>query len=189
MLNTQKPEPAASGNGSTLDLLRLVNERLEYDHITGIFTTKRFTRADGRTYHRKGQAGCLTPDGYVTLGIDGKIYYAHRIALLLKNGRLPPEYSDHINGIGHDNRWVNLREATAEQNATNRRRSIVNTSGEVGITIRNYGVTIKYEVTVYVYRRYVYVGAFASMREAIEMRRAAEVAYYGENAPVRELAA
>jgi len=96
-----------------ITLLRL-QELLGYDPVTGIFTWRR-TRRRG-----SGAAGCLCKThGYVNIGIDGRVYRAHRLAWLYVTGEWPKAHIDHINCLRHDNRWANLREATISQNKAN----------------------------------------------------------------------
>jgi hypothetical protein len=49
--------------------------------------------------------------------------FAHRVAFKIMTGRDPSEQIDHVNGVGSDNKWVNLREATQVQNMRNQFRS------------------------------------------------------------------
>ena len=51
-------------------------------------------------------------------------------------GQEPPRCIDHINGDGCDNRWANIREATAKQNCHNRAMPVTNTSGYKGVTFK-----------------------------------------------------
>lgn len=76
----------------------------------------------------------------------------------------PPEdmFIDHINHITYDNRKENLRVCTASQNEINKRRK--------GYTIRKNG---KYEVSLRISGKYIYVGRFNTEEEAIVARRAA----------------
>lgn len=106
-----------------------LHELFFYNADTGIFTNKS-NRFIGK------QAGTLQKRGYSTIGIDGKRYYAHRLAWLYKNGELPSNEIDHINGVKSDNRIDNLRLATRSQNASNRPIQSNNTSGHIGITWR-----------------------------------------------------
>jgi hypothetical protein len=68
---------------------------------------------------RGGEAGCGKSHGYRTVGIDGKLYMAHRVVWLHVHGRWPTHHIDHINGDRLDNRIANLREATNAQNMQN----------------------------------------------------------------------
>ena len=65
------------------------------------------------------RAGTLQKTGYRTIGIDGKIYLAHRIIFLYHNGYVP-EYLDHIDGNKINNDINNLRATTKSQNAMNK---------------------------------------------------------------------
>jgi hypothetical protein len=75
--------------------------------------------AEGKGRIKKKAAGTVVKAGYIGIMIDGKRYYAHRIAWALHHGEHPVDQLDHINGIKIDNRIVNLREATNSQNGKN----------------------------------------------------------------------
>lgn len=68
-------------------------------------------------------AGCIS-DGEVVVNIriNGKQigFRAHRIAWAIEIGAWPENDVDHENGNPHDNRWVNLREASVAENNSNR---------------------------------------------------------------------
>lgn len=64
--------------------------------------------------------GYVAPNGYVVVRYAGNNYSAHRLAWLYMTGAWPKQV-DHKNHIKSDNRWENLREATASQNAFNRK--------------------------------------------------------------------
>lgn len=72
-----------------------------------------------------GCGGCLDSSGYLVFGVTdgGKSYRikAHRIAFALYHGNTDFRRVDHENHVRSDNRKANLREATAGQNAANRR--------------------------------------------------------------------
>ena len=80
--------------------------------------------------------GCITKEGYISLGINGKRYLAHRVIFLHVFGFLP-KMIDHVNGVGVDNRLCNLRECTAKQNQRNRKLSKNNKSGVKGVHFDN----------------------------------------------------
>jgi len=65
-------------------------------------------------------AKCKDRDGYVVIGINKKVYRAHRLVWLYTYGEMPPTDIDHINRIRDDNRIENLRLATKSENAKNR---------------------------------------------------------------------
>ena len=79
---------------------------LNYDLITGEFTWKK----------QKGQKNAGAPAGwhgrerYVQIGVDGHLYYAHRLVWLYVYGKWPLNQLDHINGNPSDNSLINLRE-------------------------------------------------------------------------------
>lgn len=67
---------------------------------------------------------------YAATRIDGRQVFLHRFVL----GAELPALVDHINRIGLDCRKTNLRLATHEENALNRKRDIRNTSGYKGVS-------------------------------------------------------
>lgn len=93
-----------------------LKEVLRYDPETGMFTwlVSLSNRAPAGA-----DAGGLDDDGYRLISIDGRLYQAHRLAVLYMAGVWPPEQTDHANRIPSDNRWKNLRPATRGQNQQN----------------------------------------------------------------------
>jgi len=92
-----------------------LKELFNYDQEIGLFTWR-----VNRGNVRAGDiAGYLDPKGYMQIGVDGQIYYAHRLVFLYMTGSFPPVMADHINQIKNDNRWINLRPATNGQNKCN----------------------------------------------------------------------
>ncbi len=92
-----------------------LKEVLSYDPDAGTFAwivTRRGLKSGSA-------AGGARPDGYVRICVDGKLYYAHRLAFLFMEGKWPDDIIDHANGNPSDNRWVNLRAATQTQNLGN----------------------------------------------------------------------
>lgn len=93
-----------------------MHQKFHYSPTTGVVT--RLVRMSN---HAAGTlCNSLKADGrYYKLNYMRKEWYLHRFIWLLHTGQEPPEFIDHINGDGLDNRWVNLRAATKGQNTMN----------------------------------------------------------------------
>ena len=93
-----------------------LREVLTYDPLTGLFTRN---YSYNNNQYRQGTIAGSFAGLYVMICID-KIYYpAHRLAWLYVYG-VWPVVIDHINGVRHDNRLVNLRNGTQRANTGNR---------------------------------------------------------------------
>lgn len=101
---------------------------LTYNIDTGVFNW-----AKRRKVTPGSVAGCDSAHRYIRIKIDGKTYYAHRLAWLYVYGSLPEHEIDHINGNPKDNRIQNLRCVTSQQNKFNRRANKNSTSSFVGV--------------------------------------------------------
>lgn len=108
------------------------NEYLSHDSKTGVLVWKK----DINKQKAGNIAGYVCKhNGYVIVYLLGKIHKAHRIAWLLNYGEYPKNQIDHINGIKHDNRLCNLREATNQQNCFNLRdKRSHNSTGYLGVS-------------------------------------------------------
>lgn len=95
---------------------------ISYEPETGLFRWK--TRSGNRA--AGSIAGAKHSLGYITISINKKFYYAHRLAFLCMTGSLPKNVVDHINGVKDDNRWSNLRACTQSKNMENRKSHQVN---------------------------------------------------------------
>jgi hypothetical protein len=65
------------------------------------------------------EAGATLVNGYRTVRVRFRLYFAHRIIYKLMTGEDPPEQIDHKNLNPGDNRWDNLRPATEGNNHCN----------------------------------------------------------------------
>ena len=106
---------------------------LDYDAETGVF---RWRVHRARSAKPGMVAGKPHRKGYTQIKVEGRLYYAHRLAWLHAFGSWPTGEVDHINGQKNDNRLANLRDATRAQNAWNLHRAPrSNTStGVLGVT-------------------------------------------------------
>ena len=75
---------------------------------------------------------CHCKQGYVVLGLFGRVFYAHTFVWLLCNKEWPSRI-DHINRVKDDNRIENLRTCTVSQNASNRTKTKMTLSGYTGV--------------------------------------------------------
>ncbi|AVX04196.1 hypothetical protein MXMO3_01670 [Maritalea myrionectae] len=134
---------------------------IKYDPETGILTWAQ----DRGSNARKGQKiGSQTEYGYVVFVINGRRYRAHRIAFLYMTGRWPAECVDHINGIRHDNRWENLREASKAENCRNASKRRDNSSGYKGVS--HHKATGKFQAQIRVNKKNTNLGIFPTAKEA-----------------------
>lgn len=113
---------------------KVLHELFDYNEVTGKWINK--TNRNSRA--RKGQtAGCLNKStGYVTVGINGQQYQAHRLVWAYVYGDFPEgeqPYIDHINGNPSDNRIENLKVSSHGENQKNRKMNSDNTSGIAGV--------------------------------------------------------
>lgn len=71
---------------------------------------------------------------YLRVRIDYKLYYVHRLAVLIMTGRFPSARTDHRDLDKLNNKWENIREANSTQNQGNRGLDRNNTSGFKGVS-------------------------------------------------------
>jgi len=110
-----------------------LKELFYYDPETGHFT--RLTKTAKRV--KIGElAGGDNGFGYLQIRINGELYLSHRLACLYMTGKWP-EFTDHINHIRSDNRWINLREVTCTENHKNMTLRADNLSGVIGVCFCN----------------------------------------------------
>ncbi len=139
---------------------------LSYDAGTGVFTRLRV--ADGRHAASVGKpCGSLNKaNGYVEIFVAGAKHYAHRLAWIYANGPIPSGMRvDHANRDRADNRLVNLRLATHDENLRNCKTRSDNKSGVKGVSWDS--ARSKWAVSV----GRVKMGRFDTLEEAIAVRQ------------------
>ena len=125
---------------------------------------------------QKGQeAGHISAsEGYRLIGIDGKLYKAHRLAWLLHFGRWPAGQIDHINHDRLDNRISNLREVSQVTNLRNKSKSKANSSEHTGVYKTAVGNWI---ARICVNRKQINLGTFLTLEEAVAARELANSSF------------
>lgn len=153
-----------------------VNELFRYDPVSGYL----FWRKNKGNVKAGSRAGSLGSFGYWKVKIDRKQYAAHRLIWFLFYGQHPIDEIDHINGIKTDNRIVNLRSVTGQQNSRNKKRPVSNTSGVMGVTWHRQAQ--RWQAVIHVDGKNKYLGLFENLEDAAQARHLAEIEHnYHQN--------
>lgn len=150
-----------------------LHEILDYDPNTGEFRWK----INNKGPAKKGTiAGCKTICGkrYI-IRIDGKLYYAHRLAWLHTYGKWPSLYLDHKNGNGLDNRILNLRDVTHQQNMQNLKKRKTSELAFTGVSWRKHAK--KWMARINYNNKMIFLGYYDDIWDAICARKSAELVY------------
>ena len=149
-----------------------LQELLHYCPETGVFT---WIHGNGKSVKAGDAAKNVDVNGYPRTKINRVLYKLHKLAFLYMTGLWPTEKTDHINGVRHDNRYVNLRAATNQENMRNAKRYSNNTSGITGvywhINNRKWWAQINNGI------KDTYLGVYEHWFDAVCARKSAEVRY------------
>lgn len=143
----------------------ILKEHVYYDQSTGLFTRLKYKAGKGFEH--------INDQGYIIAFLLGKKYRAHHLAWLYVYGTLPKGQLDHINGIRTDNRIINLREVTNQENSKNAKLYSTNKIGHVGVGKLNG----RYRAFITVNYKSIHLGMFDTLEEAIEARKIADLKY------------
>jgi len=153
-----------------------VKYRLNYNPETGDLTWTDNVKKRGWVEPGK-KAGNKCAIGYmvVTMTVDKVRHqlYAHRVAWLLTHDKWPDNQIDHINGERVDNRLINLRDVTLQENRKNMKKPTNNTSGEMGV-VWDKGRQ-KWQARIRVNGKDMYLGRFKDFDAALARRKQAEI--------------
>ena len=143
-------------------------EVLSYDPETGEFRWRVKPTARMSIGDRAGAITGKKGTQYITIWVDMAPYKAHRLAWLYMTGEWPKEQIDHINVVGTDNRFANLREATQSQNQHNVGLRKDSTSGFKGVSFdKNRGL---WRARIMVFGNTKFIGYFATAEDAAKSR-------------------
>lgn len=150
-----------------------IRRELRYEAYTGHFWW-RIPGHSRQIYRPAGYIVCPVDTEYVAITLNRERYYAQVLAWVWMTGEWPPRTVDHIDTNGLNNRWDNLRLATASQQQWNQGISRANTTGFVGIF---------YEPTRRKWRAAISgrtLGRFDTAEAASEAYKRAALDLYGE---------
>lgn len=156
-----------------------VKELLDYDPETGVFIWKHRGRKwfeSDRIYNSwntrcaRKVSGTIGSRGYLKIDIKRITYQAHRLAWLYIYGDFPKDQIDHINHNKLDNRIINLRSVSQQENSKNSKLSKNNKSGFPGIYSYRYS-SDKWVVQAKINGKEKHIGVFNSLDEAITAKK------------------
>lgn len=148
---------------------------LHYDPSTGDFTwlVNRAGNAKAGT-----KAGHKKRTSHITIMVDGKAYFAHRLAWLYMKGEWSSCAIDHINQNSYDNRFLNLREASVEQNNCNIAKNKLNTSGYKGVYWKK--SSSKWVAQIRKMKKHYHLGYYNNVHDAAQAYNYAAYRLHGE---------
>jgi len=143
---------------------------------------------EGRVHIAAGaMAGYKNNRGYWDIGLNKKLYKAHRIVYAILTGEDPPCQVDHIDGNRSNNAIENLRLATRnhKDNGQNSGLSKNNTSGFCGVC--HHKATNRWVAYITVNRERTHLGTFDTPEEAYAAYLEAKKKYHIFNPAPREV--
>lgn len=159
-----------------------LKDLLSYDPETGVFS---WTPLGRKRKHTEVAGTVDIQTGYRKIWLDGRVYYAHRLAYLCVTGSFPKELIDHKNADRDDNRWDNLRDADMSRNLFNARLRSDNTSGYKGVSFSK--VMKQWRAYLNVDGKAVVIGHFHAKKDAALAYNQAAISERGEFARVNVL--
>jgi len=147
---------------------------LHYNPDTGVFT-----RLVCVNQFKVGEpAGDVDGGGYLRTSIKGIRYKCHRLAWFYVYGYWPSKI-DHINHIKTDNRIINLREVSHQENMKNASLQ-KNSIGFNGVD--KHKASGKWRARIALDGKEIHLGLFDDLNKAIKCRKEANIKYgYHEN--------
>lgn len=155
----------------------LLNEIFKYDPDTGQLIRK-------VTFPRNPTKPDSDLTTYRSVRIGEKIHKVHRLIWLMVYGQITKGMViDHINGDYSDNRLINLRLASSQENWRNQKLRVDSSSGFKGVSTHQKGFT----ASIHVSKTKVHIGCFNTAYEAALAYDAAAVQHFGEFARTNKM--
>jgi hypothetical protein len=154
----------------TLPTQKRLRQLFHYAPKTGLFYRRsRCVRAcEGR------EAGSSNGDGYRKIRVDGRKFFAHRLAWVYVKGRQPRGEIDHKDGNRANNRIANLRDGPHDKNTRN--VTTRSASGFKGV----YRHRNKWMAKIMLKGRSIYLGDYDTAEKAAAAYDKAARLYHGE---------
>ena len=107
--------------------IQYLNEAFTLGGLTGLIWKERpqnhFKTAKAHAIHitrnANKPAGCLEHRGYWLIGLNRKVFLAHRLVVAIRDGVFPDKEIDHIDRNKSNNKPSNLRLVTRSENIVN----------------------------------------------------------------------
>lgn len=153
-------------------------ELFRYDYETGVLYWRwRVNNSVPKTLEAGAQN---KSNGYLYVKVHGRFYLVHRVVMLMCYGFYGEGLDvDHINHVRDDNRLVNLRFVTREENQRNQSLSSKSTTGVTGVSFSK--TRKKYTAKIGVDREIIYLGIFETLEEAAAARAEANLKFNFHN--------
>lgn len=162
--------------------IETLQEALSYNPETGVLTWRKRPLHHFKSENARNRCNTLFAGqpAFTSLNNTGYLHglcnrvplLAHRVAWALTYGLWPDGQIDHIDGDRTNNRIVNLRDATGQENSKNRQLRSDNKSGCVGVQWHK--KTQKWRAFISGADGLKHLGVFTNLDEAIAARKAAE---------------
>ena len=157
-----------------------LRELFDYNTETGLFTRI----APVRKANVGDIAGAKAKNGYITISVDCKRYYAHRLAFIYMNGDCPKTV-DHKDRVRCNNKWSNLRESTAQLQEANKTKCQGKTSKYKGVHFnKNLG---KYVARIKIAGNGYHLGCFVDEDDAARSYNDAAINAFGKYAVINNV--
>ena len=114
---------------------------------------------------------------YWVIKIGGKAYRRSWLAYLWMTGDWPADQIDHVNGNSLDDRWENLRAATATENAQNHKRRAKKSPLPMGVREVPSG---RFAARIAVNKQKIHLGTFDTPESASRAYQTARREHFGE---------